>query len=66
MDPILLAVISAAASAGAAFGGVRKALNGTVARVERVERRTDSIEATVNRTAVDVAQIKGQLHQSLQ
>ena len=61
MDPVLLALISAAASAGAAFGGVRKALNGTVKRVELVEHRTDRIETTVTQTAMDVAQIKGRL-----
>lgn len=60
MDPMLVTLTTAAVTAGAAFGAVRSAMNGTVKRVERIERRTDTIESAITRIAENVAFIRGQ------
>lgn len=54
-------LVGGAVAAGAAFGGVRAGMNGTVKRVERIERRGERTEDAVSQIAVDVALIKGQL-----
>lgn len=61
MDPVMVSLLTAAVTAGTAFGAVRSAMNGTVKRVQRIEERTDAIEVATTRIASNIAFIRGQL-----
>lgn len=52
-DQIVIVLASILGPAGAAWAGVKISLNGTVARVNRIEDKVDKV-------VVDVAYLKGQ------
>lgn len=58
MDPFQLIALILGPT-GAAYVGVKVALNGTVERVRRTEQKVDAIEGEVSKVRVAVARLQG-------